>query len=156
MSAPLTIPDVRKRRRHWRWLKWLALVLVLIALEETCRRVYFHRKVTRALAEALAELDEADPGWRLEEIEAAREVIPEAENSARVVMAALKFLPRRWAEESEIRELPPERLHPDSFLLLLEELRRAGPALIEARKLADMPRGRHRIEYPRNPLNSPR
>src|SRR5262245_40112547 len=123
LPAPTPIPVLRKRPRRWRrWLKWLALVLVLIVGEQAIWRVYHHRKVTRALDAALAELDESDPGWRLEEIEAAREVIPEAENSARVVMAALKFLPRRWAEESEIRELPPERLHPDSFLLLLEEL----------------------------------
>jgi hypothetical protein len=159
MSAPLTIPDVRKRPRRWRrWLKWLALVLVLIVGEESIRRWYTHRKVTGALEAALAELDEADPGWRLEQIEAAREIIPEAENSARVVMAVAAVLPDKWppedCEEAIQSGEPPCQLDKNRFDRLSRELDDFRPALLQAHKLAGMPRGRHRIVYAQNVLDT--
>jgi hypothetical protein len=36
-----------------------------------------------------AEMDRAEPGWRLEDIEAAREQVPEEENSARVLSGSI-------------------------------------------------------------------
>src|SRR5262245_62485836 len=67
-----------KRPGFWRfWLKRLAkalLVLVMIAVGIPVWQNYW---ATKKLQETLAEMDRTEPGWRLEEIEAAREQIPE-------------------------------------------------------------------------------
>lgn len=150
---------VAKPRR--RWLKRigcglvvllaLALILSIPAISTAIRR---HHAVGQRLDEALADLDRSDPGWRLSDIEAARAQIPEEENSARVVAKAGSLLPNDWKSEL-IEDLlknlsPEEHLAPDILARLVEELDAVRPALEEARKLAGLGRGRHRINYERN------
>jgi hypothetical protein len=138
----------------WRWIKRIVKSLLVCAILIACRQAWRHYQVTKNLDETLAELDRAEPGWRLEEIEAAREQIPEAENSAPVVVAAFQLTPRGWPPR-EFEDLlfshlaPAEQLDPDVFIRLKKELADLQPALREARKLADMPRGRHRLVYER-------
>ncbi|HEY7310474.1 MAG TPA: hypothetical protein VH643_14005 [Gemmataceae bacterium] len=127
----------------------LALALLVLGAQR-----WWHHTNQKRLNEALAELDQAEPGWRLEDLEAAREQVPEEENSARVVVASYKLLPDGWPPR-EIGDLldrrnPPEMLPPEDFNRLTKELADVGPALTEARKLRAMPRGRHHISYPRN------
>jgi hypothetical protein len=103
-------------------------------------------------------LDRTDPGWRLAEIEAAREEVPEEENSARVVVAAVKLLPRGWPTEV-FKDLfgdldPAEQLAPEDFARLTKELDVLQPALEVARKLKSMRRGRHRLIYAPNPMDT--
>src|SRR5262249_30582246 len=112
----------------------------------------------RKLAQVVAELDEKDPRWRLEEIEEDRAEVPEAENGARCVVVAGKLLPpgwpkREWDEKFEDLE-PNEQLDGERFALLRKELGEVKGALAEARKLADRPRGRHAIEYKRAVLHT--
>lgn len=107
----------------------------------------------------LAELDRNDPGWRLEELEAARPEIPDDKNSARCVAAAIERLPKNWdalvqkhwGKESgrfskELREVPPTSLYRkdqlDAVVALLAEAR---SCLVEARRLADLSEGRFPI-----------
>ncbi len=148
-----------------RWMKRVGCVLlVLLILAITllilaaCFLVPRHYLVKQRLEEAITELDSSDPGWRLADIEAAREQIPEEENSARVVVTAAKLLPRNWPTpefHEQFNHLSPEeQLAPDELARLTQELERVGPALNEARKLVNMPRGRHRITYKRNVLNT--
>jgi hypothetical protein len=117
----------------------------------SCAWYWWHRTLQKRLDEALAQLDRSDPGWRLEDIEDAREQIPDAENSARVVVAAAKLMPRRWPPrefDDIFNDLAQqEQFDPDNYARLEQELANLRPAVEEARKLADMPRGRHRIEY---------
>ena len=47
----------------------------------------------RECRQALAELDANDPGWRLDDIETARQLLPEAENSAAIVRKLARILP---------------------------------------------------------------
>jgi hypothetical protein len=105
------------------------------------------------LREMEARLDNDDPGWRLDEIEAAREKIPDAENSALVVVAAKDLLPENWPTVDFVNALAAatanERLRDDDYFRLCNELNEWEAALTEARKLADMPRGRHKIVYKR-------
>jgi hypothetical protein len=48
------------------------------------------------LQEAIAEADQLDPGWRLDELEAKRAVLDDADNAAQQVLAARRWLPNRW------------------------------------------------------------
>jgi hypothetical protein len=100
-----------------------------------------------------AQIDRDDPGWRLDDIEAARAQIPAAENSALVVIAACDLFPGS--------SLPVEVTNPFAnlpanapiatadYARLCNELSEWDAALAEARKLADMPRGRHRLVWTR-------
>src|SRR5205823_1043656 len=114
--------------------------------------------VTTRLREAVEELDRTDPGWRLQDIEAAREKVPDEQNGPRVVAAAWRLLPRDWPPpelEATFDQLePPEPLTPGQFARLSAELEGVRPALEEARKLATRPTGRHQVTYARNILNT--
>lgn len=148
-----------------RWLKRIGCTLLVLAIPTLMLLMLAfggwagrHYLVQRRLEEALAELDRNDPGWRLADIEAARKQIPEETNSARVVVAASKLLPRDWpAPEFQDRFAhlsPEEQITPNDWARLKQELTIVQPALDEARKLAKMPHGRHRIAYKRNVLNT--
>jgi hypothetical protein len=133
------------------------VVLVLLAAGVAARLVLNHRRAQSRLQAALDALDAADPGWRLEELEQGRTELPEAENGARVVVAASRLLPRDWPPRSldAVGEVPPqEQLRPEQQTLLAGELGRVAAALAEARKLAGLPRGRYPITYPPNPINT--
>ncbi|MHB1421598.1 MAG: hypothetical protein ACYC3I_00095 [Gemmataceae bacterium] len=151
---------IEKPHRPWwrRWLKRLGKILLVGTIAIVIRQAWFHHEVTKNLEETLAEMDRVEPGWRLEEIEAAREKIPEEENSARVVVAAARLLPKDWPPK-EFSDLfvhldPEHQLTPEEFAKLKHELESVRPALEEARKLNEMPRGRHRIIYERNVLDT--
>src|SRR5262249_19553767 len=112
------------------------------------------------LEEAVAALDKDDPHWRLADIEERREQVPEAQNSAGAVVNAARLLPRGWPArsfEEGVRDLdraPNARLDPDKAALLRKEMTDQAAALAEARKLAAMPRGRHRLSIAFNPLGT--
>jgi hypothetical protein len=141
-----------KPRRLWlRWLKRLGMVLLPALALVAFRQGWLHPEAIKKFRETLAEMDRAEPGWRLADIEAARQQVPEEENSARVVVAAGKLLPRGWPPR-EFEDLfsdlaQNQQFDPPSFARLNQELENLRPALEEARKVAAMPRGRHRIQY---------
>src|SRR5438093_10549944 len=67
---------------------------------------YSNSLADRELQEAIALAERLDPGWRLEELEAKRAVIPHAENSAEQVLAIKSLMPESWPPESMTK--PPE------------------------------------------------
>jgi hypothetical protein len=97
----------------------------------------------------LYDLNASDPTWRLEDLDQAREKVPEASNSANVVHSAAGRLPGRWPLPSfserfaRLRDMPAVRLDNERAALLREEMAARSAALTEARRLAVMPRGRH-------------
>jgi hypothetical protein len=118
------------------------------------------------VAEAVAEADRLDPDWRFEDMAAVPRPLPLAErNSALQVLKVKSLLPQRWpypppdphGEDSPDLELwqdhspswyvgePVRQFDPLDVRMMRNALRRAGPALGEARKLADMPEGRYPI-----------
>jgi ABC-type transport system involved in multi-copper enzyme maturation permease subunit len=113
------------------------------------------------LDEAIAEADRLDPGWRLEELEAKRRQLSDAENSAYQVPAIAPYTgwPRRpwhpgvqWPSSNDLDErlhaTPPNRkLAPDVFKTLTAELQAIQPVVLQSRLLKDYPRGRAPIEY---------
>jgi hypothetical protein len=130
----------------------VALIAIVI------RQAWRHHEIAKNLQETLAEMDRTEPSWRLQDIEAARERVPEDENSARVVVAATKLLPKNWPAlefDNLFTHLTPEaQLTPEDLARLKQELDSVRSAVKEARKLAVMPRGHHRIEYKRNVLDT--
>lgn len=144
--------EITKSRRPWlRWLMSVSIVLLPGLAVLTIRHGWRHSQAMKNLQIAVADLDGADSGWRLADIEAAREQIPEDENSARLIVAVSKLLPKSWParELSDLlAHLPPEQQLPvEDFTRLKQELEKVRPAPMEARKPATLPRGRHRLEY---------
>src|SRR5262249_34121787 len=92
-----------------------------------------------------------DPGWRLEELEAARALVPDPQNSAARVAAARKLFPAGWPNRDlykALENLPPERdLGAAPAELLRARLARARSALEVARTVADLPAGRFEIAW---------
>jgi hypothetical protein len=117
------------------------------------------------LRQAIAETDQLDPGWRIRELEAKRAVLPDEQNAAVFLMTADKALSVEcpcWEDQpsapqnkgrdpEEIMALrdsfwnlqAPVQLTEDQLQILRHELMRVAPALVEARKVADLPQGRY-------------
>lgn len=144
----------RSSRWRWRWARRVAVSLCLLLLVGAGKRLYSQREYQKELEEALAELDRTDLGWRLADIEAARAVIPDEENGALVATTAASMLPQSWPPnelDEKLRKLEPvELLDNDLVVKLRDELGQHEKALDLARKLVQLPRGRHPIHYERN------
>src|SRR5262245_34704450 len=78
-EAPTT-PQAPMRRR--RWPRVLLVSLLLFFGFPACLYFYMAWSAARDTESALAETDRLDPGWRLDDIEAAREMLDPTQNSA--------------------------------------------------------------------------
>jgi len=115
---------------------------------------YQHWSAERSLGEAIANLDRSDPGWRLQDIEASREVIPDEDNSSLLIRMVKEALPRDWdwGGDQKFYELfqdltPENQLNERQVQNLTNMFERFESTLIVARRLPDMPRGRHPIRW---------
>jgi len=104
------------------------------------------------LKTVMAELDRSDPGWRLNDLEANRKVVTDAENSALQILAVGKLRAGQWvftpAMEKMVDDLPPQvQFNAQQTAHLDKRLAILGKTVIEARKLKDMPEGRFPINY---------
>jgi len=127
------------------------------------------------LSDAIAEADRLDPGWRLEQIIARRMSSrpPNSRNSVLQAERALKLLPRDWQKNKPGDDRPLEagevprgyrlreaigKLEPTQPLSanlergLRAELDELSAAVIEARKLVDLPDGQNTHTVVKNPL----
>jgi hypothetical protein len=112
----------------------------------------------RALAEAVAEADRLDPGWRLEDIEAKRRQIPEEKNGALMVLSAYRMMPKKWFSttiDSKLTQAPPVRLDEQLTKELRDQLKPLAGAITRARQVVQFPEGRFAITYAPIPLNTP-
>ena len=142
-------------RPRARWGRRVLRVFLLLVVLAVGAYFVFSYLAGRELAAAIAEADGLGPGWRLDDLEAAGDPIPDAENSALRVAAAHRLLAGNWPP------WPPEQVSDPSTMqkrlaeLSAEEpltqlqvdalkglLKNTAAALAEARKLADLPRGR--------------
>lgn len=136
------------------WLRGLVLALLLLILVGSCWYSSYHRQTASRLQQAIEEMDHQDPRWRIEDVEADREDLPDNENSAVVVDHAVMFLPQRRSKDQEefllsLTELvPPERLRADQREQLEKIIRSAQFALNTAHPAALRERGRHLLNYP--------
>src|SRR5438552_867094 len=100
MSQPQSVskPSPRlARSRFWkRVLLWSGLFLLLCLCLGLGVFLYLRKAADERLEDVIATIDREDPGWRLEDIEASREVIPDDRNAALLVAAAGKLVPEEW------------------------------------------------------------
>jgi hypothetical protein len=110
----------------------------------------------KELQDAIAEADRLDPGWRLEELEAKREVIPDSENSAVQVLDIKESIngwpPRSMISSSDLevtlRDLSPDiQLNAKQTNHLRAELEKVNEALGKARQLTQYRRGWYRVNW---------
>ncbi len=148
MSPTDVIAPPKSPRTRWRRRITLALLVLVVAAGGGIGLMFYLAE--HQWHEAVAEADRLDPGWRFEELESRRDVIPDVENAARRVLAAAAALPASWPPVTPgVRPLnalaPTEPLTAD-LVGLLTAVRAGAPAgLDEARKLKDLPRGRFPI-----------
>jgi hypothetical protein len=158
------VPSRRRRILRESGAALLLLILVLLAVFGNRWRA-----ARREVAEAVAEADRLDPGWRFEELEAQRQLPPAEENAALEVLAVKSLLPPRWPQRPQdppaghwslatdiLDDLPAQRrLTAGQTRQLREDLERVRPARERARKLADMPRGRYPVAWTTDVLSTP-
>lgn len=147
----VTAPARPTRRR--RWLKRGLLVVLILVILGSGGWFAISWLSGRDLKNIIAELDRTDPGWRLEDIEAKRKVLPPEENSALQVMAALSLMGGKNVGITRAFDLVFDNLTPQCQLNLQQieylerDLRPVEKAIESARKLKDMPEGRFPIAY---------
>jgi hypothetical protein len=127
-------------------------VVVLAGLAAAAAVVYgyLQRRPVQRAREAARELDRADPRWRLADIEADREQVPDDYNSARVAGMAAKLLPSDWnpaALDRHLRVAPNVRLSAEVAGELEDERKAVRAALEAACLLAGLPRGRFPVSH---------
>src|SRR5438309_1523413 len=134
----------RKRSVWFRWIRRVLYGLAMFVAWKLAGRWYDMHKATKEYEKAAAELDRTDPGWRWEEIEAQREEIPPERNSAVVVQAVAKMLPRNWPSQPAAASAQPRPQAinvgrpglPDT-LTLLDRLREVEPNYLLTGDLMD-------------------
>ena len=145
-AIPGTIPTARQV--SWRRRFAIATLLIAVALAGGTYYWLFD-KSNRELAEAIAEADTLDPGWRFEDLESARALVPAQENSALLVLAARASIPttfRRAFLDAE-QPAPTAKLSKKEREDLAVELGQVTEALREVKKLVGMPRGRYSVKW---------
>jgi hypothetical protein len=154
MSEALSQTAPARRRTGKRWIV-IAGALLLAVVAVLLVGMYLW---DRSLQEAIAETDRLDPGWRFDDLEAARAPVPDAENGAVLVLAAAKQMPHPWLApppsgdpgglEGRLAELPlPQRPGEADATELRAALTKVAAAVATARGLADWPRGRYTLVW---------
>jgi hypothetical protein len=128
-----------------RWGRRIVLIFALVAMVACAvwagRWGFLRWSAQRELDASIALLDRADPGWRLDELEASRKVIPEEKNAALAVGAIRRLMPQQWKPEDPPAR-PERRISPVQAEELRKELRAVAAALDQARGLAEYAEGR--------------
>ncbi len=158
------------KRRFWLSLGTLAVLFVLLLIGGYA---YLHYAGERDLALALAETDQLDPYWRLEDLEAHRQPMPPpGQNGFEQVMAAASVMPamrnpqprfpqfdddqdyhkrvvnaiRKSLEEHD--RMAPLLLNEEEARVLRTEIERGKSSIALARQMVDFPAGRHPNKLP--------
>ena len=105
--------DASSRGSWLRRLRWPGFFLpigtiALVALSLFVRfavRMYQMEEASRERFQAVTdELDQFDPGWRYEQIDAKREILPDSENSALRLLTTAQNLPSSWPQRRAVRK----------------------------------------------------
>ncbi len=130
--------------RVWKFVRrslWVIFIVFLLV----CGGYYYRSyRIKKELDEAIAKVDQLDPGWRAKELEANRKPIPDAENGALVIQKVTGILGLKWDQPGlELWSLDPQhRLRPDQMRELQAILKRVDIARKEIRSLMRFSQGR--------------
>jgi len=104
-------------------------------------------------------VDRSSPGWRLDDLEAARAVIPDNENSAPRILASDQLIRMDSIPdglEEMIADQARNRLFSAPQMSRIDAcLQGLQPALSEARKISELPRGRFANTYAKDAFSTP-
>jgi hypothetical protein len=144
-ASPPTVPRVR------RWPRYLLVALALVVGLPAAAYWYLKWSAANEAESVMAETDRLDPGWRLHEIEAAREVLEPEHNSALQVIKVVGLAGRGiYHKDYDLifeKLDSPHELNVQQLEFTRNALEKLEEALAEARKLKDMPKGRFPINY---------
>jgi hypothetical protein len=137
------------------YLRFLLLGVTVAALAVGLAYVQSHRSAEEELNAYIAELDRTDPGWRLEDILAARKPPPDNENAALEICKLTPIMPRlrmagtasRLDEDSFTKLEPGTRLTEEELLTLSEHVEKLKEPLAVVRKLNALREGQFPIRY---------
>lgn len=155
-----TAPSTRPHRRLRRPLVAGSTLFVLVLLAVVGYFLYRAQVAEQELKDAIAEADRLDAGWRLEELEARRIVLPAEKNSATYVNKAgstgfaIRNTGINKAELTAIHQQldkirPHVRVTAEQAALLRVGLKPLAAPLAEARKVAELADGRHPFAWSR-------
>ncbi len=148
MTEELKTMAPRKRPRRTRFGAAL-FILVGVAVGLAVGWWYLVWAEERDFQAALAETDRLDPGWRLEDIEAAREPVPDDRNAALVVGKVCNAVGPPWANVLNVlySTVPNARLNTEQVATLRGYLEREARARAEAQPLRHLTTGRYPSIY---------
>jgi hypothetical protein len=161
MSASDTVQTVPGPWLQWRRSKLLILaaILAFVIGATVGGYIYVTTAAQKRLEAAITLADRLDPGWRLEDIDAKRPSVPDEENSARRIISACRLVgpwntPNKGAMYA-LQDLAPEvQINEPQQALLRAELTQVDNALLEARKVANLPCGRYPIIWSPDALST--
>jgi hypothetical protein len=165
-GPPVGVEVERRPSRVPAWAPKAGLAALLLLALAIWRGVSLGLSVDRRLADAIEAADRDDPNWRIHDLMAAREAVPDGENSAPVVAEVVGKLPENWPygrypkpDEprpkndlteafDRLQEAPDNARLADATAdrLRLERDRLEGPIRL-ARTLAGYARGRHELTF---------
>jgi hypothetical protein len=155
-----TSPERQTRRRLWRKLLGITLSLAVLALlTALVRHLVDTHMAQRELDETIATVSAVEPLATMTDLEAARSVVADKDNSALPVRGSAQHLPANWPSR-EMTEwftrLTPQSCHePANQVRLQAELRGLDGALQDVRQLPDLPQGRFPIVWSPDFVSTP-
>ncbi len=159
-----------KFRTVIRWFGGIALSIAISLGITTAKLAWNRSQAMQEVAAEVARLDESDPGWTFEAMDAKRKQIDPDKNGALCINEIAKLLPKDWPiwgqettqrfgeppifvdEHEELKKAvgrrdPRIRLSEDAGKLLRSELARVAKALDKANELEKHSEGRFPIDY---------
>ncbi|HMF14897.1 MAG TPA: hypothetical protein VKE94_21425, partial [Gemmataceae bacterium] len=152
VNATVVLPKKPVRRL---WGRYVGAALLLAVggtfLGWGAMQAWRRHQAQHVLDEAIAAVDRTDPGWRLEDLEAARKVVPNGDNPAFIVLEAKALVPEEW-QPGVPSPKPQCLLKSEQVEELKADLRPLEPALAKAKALATVADGRFPSADSKNPL----
>jgi hypothetical protein len=142
-------------RRRWRRRIVLAVVFVFILVFAGWGgyRGYLRLQAQRELDDAVAAIDQTETGWRLEDLEAARQPVADDQNAALAIIRIHQKLPDKW-KPTDPGARPERLLTPQQTEELRKELTTVAAALAQTEGLADRADGRFPTAQGSDPMSA--